>query len=132
LAKRRQVNERGVLFFLCMTTAARPLEVQRQKNDRLGGGKLSCAVVFDREFTAEEMRRFYLLPTSDEPNPLAFTFEGRVVRFICPQEDEPKWRLALEIYMVKTFRQTSEATKTHPSGPRDTRSKLGLRKLHLG
>ena len=114
-----------------MSASARPLEVRRQKNDRLAGGKLSCAVVFDREFTAEEMRRFYLLPTSDEPNPLAFAFEGRVVRFICPEDDEPRWRLALEIYMVKTFRQTTEVAKPHPPG-RDTRTRLGLRKLHLG
>ena len=115
-----------------MTAVARPLEVRRQTSDRLAGGKLSCAVVFDREFTPEEMRRFYQLPTSDEPNPLAFTFEGRVVRYICPEIDEPKWRLALEIYMVKTFRQTTEVAKPHPPGSRDTRTSLGLRKLHLG
>jgi hypothetical protein len=115
-----------------MSPVGRPLEVQRQKNDRLAGGKLSCAVVFDREFTPEEMRRFYLLPSSDEPNPLAFTFEGRVVRFICPEQDEPKWRLALEIYLVKTFRQTAAVAKPQASGARDTRSRLGLRKLHLG
>jgi hypothetical protein len=88
--------------------------------------------VFDREFTPEEMRQFYLLPTSDDPNPLAFTFEGRVVRYICPEADEPKWRLALEIYLVKTFRQTAEVAKPHPPGTRDTRTRLGLRKLHLG
>lgn len=111
-------------------SSIRPLEVQRQKNDRLAGGKVSCAVVFDREFTPEEMRRFYLLPADGDPNPLAFSFEGRVVRWICPADDEPKWRLSLEIYLVKTFRQTASVPKTAPS--RDTRSKFGLRKLHLG
>ena len=113
-------------------TATRPLEVQRQKNDRLGGGNVSCAIVFDREFTGEEMRRFYLLTSEDDPKPLAFTFDGRVVRYVCPEEDEPKWRLALEIYVVKTFRQTTEVPKTHPAGHRDTRTRMGMRKLHLG
>lgn len=107
----------------------RPLEVQRQKSDRLAGGKVSCAIVFDREFTGEEMRRFYLLPVPEVPNPLEFTFGGRVVRYMCPEEDEPKWRLALEILMVKTFRQTTTVPKP---GPRETRAKHGLRKLHLG
>ena len=110
-------------------STARPSEVRRLKNDRLTGGKVSCGIVFDRELTAEEQRTFYLLPADGDPNPLEFSFEGRVVRYICPEDDEPKWRLTLEIYFVKTFRQTSETPK--PS-TRDTRSKYGLRKLHIG
>jgi hypothetical protein len=109
----------------------RPLEVRRQTNDRLAGGKVSCAVVFDHEFTTEDMRRFYCLPAEGDPNPIEFSFDGRVIRYVCPEEDEPKWRLALEIFIVKTFRQTSGAAK--PAGKdRDTRSKLGLHKLYLG
>jgi hypothetical protein len=113
----------------------RPLEVQRQKNDRLGGGNVSCAIVFDREFTPEEMQRFYMIPTSDTPQPLSFSFEGRVVRYVCPEADEPAWRLALEIFLVKTFRQTTEVAKPAQASSRasrNTRGKLGLRKLHLG
>jgi hypothetical protein len=132
LGDRRQVNEGAVLSSPAMSAAERPLEVRRQKNDRLAGGKLSCAVVFDRAFTAEEIGRFYLLSTSDEPSPLAFSFEGRVVRYICPEDDEARWRLALEIYLVKIFRQTAEVAKPHPPGSRDARTRLGLRKLHLG
>ena len=74
----------------------RPLEAQRQKNDRLAGGKVACSIVFDREFKAEEMRRFYCLPADENPKPLDFTFDGRVLRFVCSEEDEPKWRLALD------------------------------------
>ena len=109
----------------------RPLEVQRQKNDRLAGGKVACAIVFDREFTDEEKRRFFLIETAEPPSPLEFSFDGRVVRYHSPEEDEPKWRLALEIFLVKTFRQTTDVPKPKP-GKRETRSKLGLRKLHLG
>ena len=113
--------------------STRPLEVQRQKNDRLGGGKVACAIVFDREFTPDEVQRFLLLP-GDNPNPLAFSFDGRVVRWICPEEDEPRWRLALEIFLVKTFRQTAETEikPKPPGGSRDSRARFGLRKLHLG
>jgi hypothetical protein len=112
-------------------SSARPLEVQRQKSDRLAGGKVACAIVFDREFTEEEKRRFFLIPAEEPPEPLDFSFDGRVVRFVAPEEDEPRWRLALEIFLVKTFRQTTEVPKP-PGGKRDTRTKLGLRKLHMG
>lgn len=111
--------------------SARPHEVQRQKNDRLAGGKVACAIVFDREFTDEEKRRFFLIEAAEPPSPLDFSFEGRVLRYVAPEEDEPKWRLALEIFLVKTFRQTTEIPKP-PGGKRDTRTKLGLRKLHMG
>ena len=111
--------------------STRPLEVRRQKNDRLAGGKVACAVVFEREFTQEEIRRFLLLP-GDDPNPLAFAFDGRVVRWTCPEDDEPRWRLALEIFLVKTFRQTTETPKPKsPDSRRDSRTLFGLRKLHL-
>lgn len=112
-------------------SSKRPLEVQRQKNDRLAGGKVACAIVFDREFTDEEKKRFFLISAGEPPEPLEFSFDGRVVRYVSPEDDEPKWRLALEIFLVKTFRQTTDVPKP-PSGKRDTRTKLGLRKLHMG
>ena len=59
-------------------------------------------------------------------------FDGRVVRYVCPEADEPAWRLALEIFLVKTFRQTAELPKPSLAPGRNTRTKLGLRKLHLG
>ncbi len=113
-------------------SSARPLEVQRQKSDRLAGGKVACAIVFDREFTEEEKRRFFLIPAAELPGPFEFSFDGRVVRYVSPEEDEPRWRLALEIFLVKTFRQTTDAPKPKPGGKRETRAKLGLRKLHMG
>ena len=108
----------------------RPLEVQRQKNDRLAGGKVACAIVFDREFTDEEKRRFFLIEAVEPPSPLEFSFDGRVMRYIAPEEDEPKWRLALEIFLVKTFRQTTEVEtasrqERHPHQARDAQLHLG-------
>ncbi len=107
----------------------RPLEVRRQKTDRLAGGKVACAIVFDREFTELEKRRFYLIETAQPPSPLEFSFDGRVVRYLALEDDEPRWRLALEIFLVKTFRQTAEVPKP-PT--RDTRTKMRMRKLHMG
>lgn len=112
-------------------SSARPLEVQRQKNDPLPGGKVACAIVFDREFTDQEKQRFFATQSAEPPSPSEFSFDGRVVRYVAPEEDDPKWRLALEIFLVKTFRQTTDLPKPKP-GKRDTRAKLGMRKLHLG
>ncbi|MGH9365541.1 MAG: hypothetical protein ACRD1B_09820 [Thermoanaerobaculia bacterium] len=78
------------------------------------------------------MQRFYLIPTGDTPQPLAFTFDGRVVRYVCAEADEPAWRLALEIFLVKTFRQTAQVPKPAHPPARNTRTRLGLRKLHPG
>ena len=41
--------------------SGKPPEVVRERTDRLGGGSVSCAVVFDREWTRDEVAAFYLV-----------------------------------------------------------------------
>lgn len=107
-----------------MTGTVRPPEAVRERVDRLGGGRLSCAVIFDREFTPEEVRRFLAFRGEGEPGPARFRFEGRVVRYDCPEEEEARWRLALEILLVKSLRERRDS---RPTG--DLRTRMGLRPI---
>ncbi len=107
-----------------MVGTVRPPEAVRERVDRLGGGRLACAVVFDREFTAEEVRRFLAFRSDGEPGPTQFRLEGRVVRYECAEADEARWRLALEILLVKALRERRES---RPTG--DLRVRFGLRPI---
>jgi hypothetical protein len=115
-----------------------PARVIREKTSRLTHGRVACALVLDRDLTPDELARFVAFPADDEPSPSRFTFEDRVVRYECDQPDEPKWRLAFEIFLAKTFRASDAEPATlspAPPPPRktgETRSRVGLRKLHLG
>jgi len=102
--------------------------VIRQQAARLSDQRIACTLVLDRVLSPEETARFYRQPASGRPGPLDFFVEGRVVRFDCDREDEAKWRLAFEIFFVKSFRSS------RPQGSREsgTRSRAGFRKLHLG
>ena len=106
----------------------RPPQAIRERASRLTGGRISCAVVFDREFTPTEIERFYALPAGEEPLPSRFTFDSRLVRYDCAEDEEARWRLALEIFVVKSFRQSAGGPPTDPG----IRTRLGFRKLHLG
>jgi hypothetical protein len=92
--------------------------------DRLGGGRLACAVIFDREFIPEELHRLLALITAGEYAPFRFRLEGRVVRYECPEAEEARWRLALEILVVK-----SHAGSARPRRAGDARTRLGLRPI---
>ena len=100
--------------------------VIRQQTARLSDQRIACTLVLDRALSPEETARFYRQPASGRPGPLDFFVEGRVVRFDCEREDEARWRLAFEIFFVKSFRDS------RPHGTRDTRARAGFRKLHLG
>lgn len=106
-----------------METTKHP-EVVREKASRLGAGRLSCALIFDREFDRDEIQRFHALEHDEPPLPTDFEIEGRVLRYECDEADEAKWRLAAEIYLVKSFRATKRrSTET------DARAKRGMRPL---
>ncbi len=103
--------------------------VVRERTSRLTGSRVSTAIVFDRDFEASERDSFYRLAGDETPLPEDFEIEGRVVRYECEAEDAEKWRLALEIYLVKTFR---EHPPTPPRRATGIRNRAGFRKLHLG
>ncbi len=107
-----------------MAEPSRPPEALRERVDRLGGGRLACAVIFDREFTAEELRRFLALTSAGEPAPAGFRLDGRVARYECPEAEEARWRLALEILVVK-----SHGAAARPRRSGDARTRLGLRPI---
>ena len=69
-----------------------------------GAGRVSCAVILDRELSRDEVTRFYFLESDRRPAPMDFDVAGRVIAWECPREDEARWRLALEIFLVKSFR----------------------------
>jgi len=104
--------------------------VVRERVSRLTGSRIAAAIVFDRDFEAAERDSFYRLAASDTPVPEDFSIEGRVIRYECESEDADKWRLALEIYLVKAFR----SPPPNPAPHRETgiRARAGFRKLHLG
>ena len=78
-------------------------EVVREKLSRLGDGRVAGTLIFDREFSGREISRFYALRSDGELNPGDFQLAGRVLQYECPESDEPRWRLAAEIFMVKSF-----------------------------
>jgi hypothetical protein len=84
--------------------------------DAAGAGRVSCALIFDREFSREEIARFYFVPSDQRPAAMDFDVAGRVIAWECRREDEARWRLALEIFLVKSFR-AAPGTEP-PRGPR--------------
>lgn len=106
-----------------------PPEVVREKTSRVADGHVSCALVFNREFSQKEIERFLAQPAPQgRPGPRDFLFDGRIVRYDCPEEEEAKWRLAFQILFVKAFRSVKRETFSD-SG---IRARAGLRRLHLG
>jgi len=107
--------------------------VVRTRETRLTGGRIVASLVFDRALTPDELARFYRQPANGQPVPLDFFIEGKTARYECDPIDEPKWRLAFEIYLVKAFRVDPAKGRPSKTG-RDTgiRNRAGLRKLHLG
>jgi hypothetical protein len=104
---------------------ARPPEVVREKISHVGGGRVSCALIFGREFSSEEVSGFYAVRAEEPPAAADFEVAGRVIRYDCAETDEPKWRLAAEIFLVKSFR----AAPRRRSPDSDARARLGLRPL---
>jgi hypothetical protein len=104
---------------------ARPPEIVREKISPVGGGRVSCALIFGREFSSEEVSRFYAVRAEEPPGATDFEVAGRVIRYDCAETDEPKWRLAVEIYLVKSFRAAPKSRSTES----DVRRRLGLRPL---
>ncbi len=92
-------------------------EVVREKLSRLGDGRVAGTLIFDREFSGREVSRFYALRSDGELNPGDFQLAGRVLQYECPETDEPRWRLAAEIYLVKCF-QARSSGRTADREPR--------------
>jgi len=110
-------------------TPSRPPQVVREKVSRLTGSRVSVALVCDRDFSPDEVAWLRRIEATEEPRPSDFDVEGRVVRYECEADDEPKWRLALEIFLVKMARA---AQRPQPRVSAGIRSQAGFRKLHLG
>ena len=91
----------------------RPPDVVRERADLLPGGLASCALILDRELTRDEIARFYLVESTERPYPMDFELGGRVIAWECRREEAERWRLALEIFLVKSFRG-----ETRDGGPR--------------
>jgi hypothetical protein len=91
----------------------RPPEVVRERVDAVGPGLISCAVILDRELSRDEIACFYLVEGTGRPAAMDFEVAGRVVAWECRSEEESRWRLALEIFLVKAFRGES-ATEPGP------------------
>jgi hypothetical protein len=105
---------------------AHPPQVLREKVSRLTGGRLACVLILDRELRGESLARFYSVANDGNPSPTDFHVEGRVVSYECSADDEARWRLAAEIFLVKSHR---ESPASRPATD-DTRAKFGLRPLH--
>jgi hypothetical protein len=78
--------------------------VVRERVDAIGPGLISCAVILHRELSRDEIARFYLVESAERPAPMDFEVAGRVIAWECRSEEESRWRLALEIFLVKSFR----------------------------
>lgn len=96
----------------------RPPEVVRERADLLPGARASCALILDRELTREEIARFYLVEPTERPYPMDFDVAGRVIAWECRRDEAERWRLALEIFLVKSFRgETRDAAGRRSSRP---------------
>ncbi len=93
----------------------KPPEVVRERTDGAGAGYASCAVILDRELTRDEIARFYMVESSGRPAPMDFELAGRVIAWECRRDDEARWRLALEIFLVKSFRADAGERRRRPS-----------------
>jgi hypothetical protein len=117
-----------------------PPEIVREKTSRLTGGRLACTLILERELTFDEIRRFYALPEGDSPRPIDFQLEGRLLRYDCAPDDEAKWRLSAQIYLVKSFRTAASpspvaaapasASASSRRPKTDVRRRMGLHSLH--
>jgi len=108
-----------------MTAAGSP-QVVREKISRLTGSRVAVALVCDRDFTPDELAGFYRIASAESPRPQDFQIDARVVRYECEADEESKWRLAFEIFLVKSARAAA------PQSPaRGTRDRAGMRRLHL-
>ena len=87
---------------------------------------MGCALIFDRELDREEIQRFYAQDPGTAPRPVDFDLAGRVLRYECEEADESRWRLAAEIFLVKSFREAPRRRTTET----DARLKRGMRPLH--
>jgi hypothetical protein len=103
-----------------------PPEIVREKTSRLTGGRLACTLILERELTAEEIRRFYSVAAEESPRPMDYQLEGRILRYDCSPEDDAKWRLSAQIYLVKSFRAAASARRSTT----DMRRRMGLPSLH--
>ena len=112
-----------------MTDPAPP-QVVREKVSRLTGSRVSVALVCDRDFSPDEVARLRRIETTEELRPSDFNVEGRIVRYECQADEEPKWRLAFEILLVKMARSAPKPAAARPTA--GIRSQAGLRRLHLG
>ena len=99
-----------------------PPEVVRERVSRVAGNRLSCALIFEREFARDEIARFRALPGGTTPLPREFEIEGRVLRYECLEADEAQWRLTAQIYLVKSFRGAPPRRQTVD----DLRRRMGL------
>ena len=104
-----------------------PPHVVREKTSRLTGTRIAVALVCDRDFTSEEMSRFFSMSSENEPRPEDFQIESRIIRYECEAEDEPRWRLAFEIFLAKSARPETVSSRT-TGGIRD---RARMRRLHL-
>ena len=95
----------------------------RERVSRVAGNRLSCALIFEREFTPDEIARFAALPGGTTPLPREFVLEGRVLRYECLEADEAQWRLTAQIYLVKSFRAAPAPRRTTST---DLRRRMGL------
>ena len=104
---------------------AHPPQVLREKASRLTGGRLACVLILDRELSGEALARFYSVPSDGNPSAADFQISGRVVSYECAADDEARWRLAAEIFLVKSHRASQSPRSTSD----DTRKRFGLRPL---
>ena len=98
-------------------------EVVREKLSRLGDGRVAGTLIFDREFSGREVSRFYALRSDGELNPGDFQLAGRVLQYECPESDEPRWRLAAEIFLVKCFQARPSGRAAEPTPRRPDRAR---------
>ena len=77
---------------------------------------------------ARKSSRFYAVRGGEEP-PAATDFEvaGRVIRYDVAETDEPKWRLAVEIFLRQVVPRPRPSGGSRPRS--DVRARMGLRPL---
>ena len=57
--------------------SGQPPEVVRERSDGVAGGLVSCAVIFDRELTRDEIAGFYMVESDSRPAPMDFELAGQ-------------------------------------------------------